>query len=199
MRWIAALLLPAVLLLAAACGDEGEDAEPTATVTVEVAATTNTPAPPGPTDTPAPPEATNTEPPAEPTATPVPPEPTDTPIPPLTNRRDCEAIRGTAYLSPGERDWFLSNCLTPTATLIPTATSTGCGAPQNPWGYDFCPGGTRIYSPPSDFCSYFACIGNFWNGRGYVIQCRDGMFGKSGGIQGSCSYHGGNRRPLLSY
>ena len=31
---------------------------------------------------------------------------------------------------------------------------------------------------------------------GYVEQCKDSMFSKSGGIQGSCSQHGGNLRPL---
>ncbi|HZM77840.1 MAG TPA: hypothetical protein VFC19_19145 [Candidatus Limnocylindrales bacterium] len=72
-----------------------------------------------------------------------------------------------------------------------------CGAPQNPWNYNFCSGGTKIDDPPDDFCSYFDCIDNFWNGRGYVIQCDDNMFSKSGGIQGSCSRHGGNKRPLF--
>lgn len=71
-----------------------------------------------------------------------------------------------------------------------------CGATENPWGYTFCTGST-ITDPPREFCQYFSCIGNFWNGRGYVVQCRDGMFGKSGGIQGSCSGHGGNSRALL--
>lgn len=99
-----------------------------------------------------------------------------------------------------------TNTPKPTATNIPAPTNTpkptstlACGAPKNPWGHDFCPGGALIYSPPSDFCSYFACIGNFWNGRGHVIQCRDEMYSKSGGIQGSCSYHGGNRRPLYAF
>jgi hypothetical protein len=79
--------------------------------------------------------------------------------------------------------------------------STDCRseAPSNPWGYDFCSPGDLIVSPPSNFCSYFRCIGNFWNGAGYVIQCRDGMFSKSGGRSGSCSYHGGNARALYSH
>jgi hypothetical protein len=59
--------------------------------------------------------------------------------------------------------------------------------------------GSLISAPPGNFCAYFACIGNFWNGRGYVEECQDGMFSKSGGIQGSCSYHGGNQRPLYSH
>ncbi len=70
-----------------------------------------------------------------------------------------------------------------------------CGAPSNPWGYNFC-GGSYITSPASGICAYFNCIDNFWNGKGYVIQCKDGMLSKSGGRQGSCSYHDGNRRPL---
>lgn len=81
------------------------------------------------------------------------------------------------------------------ATTKPTTVNL-CGAPANPWNYDFCGGTSRITEPPSDFCTYFECIDNFWNGRGYVIQCKDSMFSKSGGIQGSCSYHQGNRRPL---
>ena len=72
-----------------------------------------------------------------------------------------------------------------------------CGAPTNPWGYNFCRGG-YIDSPAAGFCSYFDCIANFPNGHGYVVQCVDGMFSKSGGRQGACSYHGGERRPLLT-
>ena len=45
----------------------------------------------------------------------------------------------------------------PTPTLIPTAAPTAvpvnlCGAPPNPWGYNFC-GGGLIYSPDPSFCS----------------------------------------------
>jgi hypothetical protein len=29
------------------------------------------------------------------------------------------------------------------------------------------------------------------------MECNDGMYGKSGGISGSCSYHGGNWQPLF--
>lgn len=49
--------------------------------------------------------------------------------------------------------------------------------------------GTR--NPPAAFCYVVACIPNFWNGRGYVVMCADGMFSKSGGIRGACNYHGG--------
>lgn len=89
---------------------------------------------------------------------------------------------------------------TATPTVVPTATATPkpCASPCNPWGYNFSKG-SYIYDPPSDFCSYFDCIDNFWNGRGYVMECQDGMYSKSGGISGSCSHHSGNLRPLYSH
>jgi hypothetical protein len=31
------------------------------------------------------------------------------------------------------------------------------------------------------------------------MQCKDGKFSHSGGRQGSCSYHDGNRRPLYKH
>src|SRR5207249_3463588 len=40
-------------------------------------------------------------------------------------------------------------------TLAPPALAPNlCGAPANPWGYNFC-GGSFIYSPPVGFCTYF--------------------------------------------
>jgi hypothetical protein len=77
----------------------------------------------------------------------------------------------------------------------PPPTQNLCGAPSNPWGYNFC-GGATISNPPSNFCTYFSCIPSFWNGNGYVIECQDTMYSKSGGIRGSCSYHGGDLRAL---
>lgn len=115
----------------------------------------------------------------QPTPEPTPertPEPTPPPTPAPTQRR----------------------VVTPKpATPAPAQSQNLCGAPQNPWGYNFC-SGSYISTPPGSFCSYFSCIGNFPNGRGYVIQCQDSMFSKSGGIQGSCSHHGGNRRALFA-
>ncbi|MEV6810572.1 hypothetical protein [Micromonospora sp. NPDC051296] len=90
---------------------------------------------------------------------------------------------------------------TPKAKPKPTTASPApkqadlCGAPQNPYGYNFC-GGSYIYSPASGVCLYFKCIGNFSNGKGYMIQCNDGMVSMSGGRSGSCSHHGGNRRAV---
>jgi hypothetical protein len=40
--------------------------------------------------------------------TPPTPVPTEAPV---TNRQDCNAIRGQQYLSEEERTWFLNNCV----------------------------------------------------------------------------------------
>ena len=77
-----------------------------------------------------------------------------------------------------------------------------CGAPANPWHYNFC-GGNVVQPPPSNFCSYFNCIASFWTedrpNDGYVVQCVDGRFSDSGGEAGSpCSSHGGPNRILYS-
>ena len=83
-------------------------------------------------------------------------------------------------------------------TQKPAPPVNTCGAAANPWGYNFC-GGNVIPNPPSDFCGYFSCIASFWTTtNGYVEQCVDGLFSHSGGRSGSCSKHGGNRRPLYA-
>jgi hypothetical protein len=46
-------------------------------------------------------------------------------------------------------------------------------------------------APEGGFCSTHTCIPNFENGRGYPVECADGMWSKSGGISGACSGHGG--------
>jgi hypothetical protein len=70
-----------------------------------------------------------------------------------------------------------------------------CGAPANPLGYNFC-GGSHVTSPDPDTCVYFDCIASFDDGQGYMEQCEDGTVSMSGGRSGSCSHHGGNRRPV---
>lgn len=79
----------------------------------------------------------------------------------------------------------------------PVVRST-CGAPSNPWGYNFCGRGSYIYAPAAGVCSYFDCIGNFANGVGYMVECNDGMYSMSGGRHGACSYHGGENQPVYS-
>jgi hypothetical protein len=43
----------------------------------------------------------------------------------------------------------------------------------------------------ADFCSTHVCIPNYDNGTGSTVQCSDGSYSHSGGIQGACSHHGG--------
>jgi hypothetical protein len=80
----------------------------------------------------------------------------------------------------------------------PTPTPSCQAVNGNPWCYNFSPG-NYIFNPPSNFCDYFNCIASFWNGHGYVEECQDATYSLSGGIQGSCSHHGGNLRPLYSH
>lgn len=89
-----------------------------------------------------------------------------------------------------------------TPTPLPTATPVVqdlCGAPSNPWGYNFCSGGTVIDNPPHTFCDVFTpCIASFWTSTsGYVVQCVDGSYSHSGGRSGVCSDHGGEKRALF--
>ncbi|RZU73537.1 hypothetical protein EV384_1943 [Micromonospora kangleipakensis] len=70
-----------------------------------------------------------------------------------------------------------------------------CGAPANPFGYDYC-GGSRIRKPAERICDYFECVPGFWSGRGYVVQCRDGMLSLTGGQATACAGRQGVRRTL---
>lgn len=87
---------------------------------------------------------------------------------------------------------------TPTPKPTPTPVLVTTGMNGNPWGYDFNPG-TEIYNPNPDFCSYFHCISNFWNGAGYVVQCGNGHYNKSGGRRGACSRDGGVAQTLYQH
>jgi hypothetical protein len=74
-----------------------------------------------------------------------------------------------------------------------------CNAPYNPWAYNFCGSGDVITDPPSDFCTYFECIERFWKGKGFVVQCGDGMFAKTGGRLITCNRNGGEYRTLFTW
>ena len=95
--------------------------------------------------------------------------------------------------------------LTPTLIPHPTVTTPSpepipCQAVNgNPWCFNFVSPGNSIYSPPSAFCHYFPCVNDFPNGRGYVVECQDGLYSQSGGIRSACSSHGGVLRPLYSH
>jgi hypothetical protein len=83
-------------------------------------------------------------------------------------------------------------------TPMPTPPPT-CGAPPNPFGYDFCPPTNLIYKPAAQFCKYFDCIPGFWiNSNGYVVECADKTFSHMGGHLDACLHHSGIRRSLYS-
>ncbi|MBQ0903119.1 hypothetical protein [Micromonospora sp. U21] len=79
---------------------------------------------------------------------------------------------------------------------LPTAAGDPrCGAPVNPLGYDFC-SGTRIRRPAVEVCDWFDCVPQFWAGRGYLVQCRDGSVSLTGGRSNACAEHRGVRRTV---
>lgn len=92
----------------------------------------------------APPTATATR------AAVIAPTNTPAPTPEPANREDCDAIRGTDYESPQEREWFLANCLGGGQT----ATNDGGGgsvepAPSNSGGGGGGGGGASTPSGPA--------------------------------------------------
>ena len=48
-----------------------------------------------------------------------------------------------------------------------------------------------VPKPQPSFCDTHACIPNFDNGTGSIVQCADGTWSHSGGRPGACSHHGG--------
>ncbi|HET6871034.1 MAG TPA: hypothetical protein VFH80_34300 [Solirubrobacteraceae bacterium] len=57
--------------------------------------------------------------------------------------------------------------------------------------------GSYSHTTDSQFCATHVCIANFPNGRGYIVQCTDGEWSHSGGLQGACSDHGGESQSAL--
>ncbi|MGW9193022.1 hypothetical protein [Micromonospora chersina] len=83
---------------------------------------------------------------------------------------------------------------TPSRKTTPQpAAERRCGAPANPYGYDFC-GGQRIRKPAVGICDWFECAPGFWSGRGWLVQCRDGAVSLTGGQRESCAANQGYRR-----
>jgi len=86
--------------------------------------------------------------------------------------------------------------------LGPASASVGGGAPSSDGGALSSPPSASpdpSVSPPptpsssADFCDTHDCIPNYPNGNGSTVQCADGTYSQSGGIQGACSHHGGVR------
>jgi hypothetical protein len=87
--------------------------------------------------------------------------------------------------------------LPPSPGSTPTSPADTCGAPENPWGYNFC-GGHLVNSPPQSFCSVFNCVSHFWDEKSasYVAECNDGTYAQDTRGPGSCNAHAGAMRPL---
>lgn len=127
------------------------------------------------------PTATTT-PAASPTPSPTPPPVTTVPPPTTVPPRTVTAVPTTTRPAPS-----------------PTATAAAlCGAPANPYGYNFCGRGSVVRHPPGDVCTYFTCGRDFWTGTGYLVQCRDSQFLLTGGRHESCNDHGGQWRIVAS-
>lgn len=95
---------------------------------------------------------------------------------------------------------------TPVPTVAPVQRVTPTVQPtpkrsvnNNPWGYNFDPG-QLIYNPPAQFCSYFKCAQDFsWSEvHGYVVECNDSSFSRTGGTQFACTWDDGVRRKLYA-
>jgi hypothetical protein len=65
----------------------------------------------------------------------------------------------------------------------------GPGASSNPGPSNSSPSPGASNDPY--FCDTHDCIPNYPNGNGTTVQCADGTYSQSGGIQGACSHHGG--------
>ncbi|MEH1165512.1 hypothetical protein V6V47_09005 [Micromonospora sp. CPCC 205539] len=112
------------------------------------------------------------------------PAPTTSAVPALARPKASAPARGT---SPK-----------PTKSPRPSPTASRdarCGAPVNPLGYDYC-GGPRIRKPAAEVCDWFDCVPQFWAGRGYLVQCRDGAVSLTGGTSRACAEHRGVRRTV---
>jgi hypothetical protein len=90
------------------------------------------------------------------------------------------------YTSANARAYAASHDVGPTSTPTIRTRET---APSDP--------APAVVPPPAagtgtdDFCTTHDCIPNYPNGNGSTVQCSDGSFSHSGGIQGACSHHGG--------
>ncbi|HEX6540659.1 MAG TPA: hypothetical protein VF040_02805 [Ktedonobacterales bacterium] len=112
--------------------------------------------------------------------------------------RETQATQ-TAYAAAVEQQTATArmHLLSPTTTPAPVPTCLPDAVNCNPWGYNFTQG-NRIYKPPAAFCDVFSCVASFWDGSGYVVECQDGIYSKTGGRTGSCGGHGGENRALLA-
>ena len=91
------------------------------------------------------------------------------------------------YTSANARAYADSHDLGPASTPTVRARET---APSDP-APTVAPPSSAAGTGTDDFCTTHDCIPNYPNGNGSTVQCSDGSFSHSGGIQGACSHHGG--------
>jgi hypothetical protein len=189
VKYIPVVLLAALMLLVCACKDATSDTyaqSPSASATATQLVVTGSSA-----------SATPTKPPilrTTPTADLNHITPTPTPMMHPSTPTATQMTRLPATSVPTSQPTRAPTVARPTPTPAPVHK----GVNGNPWNYDFTPG-NLIYSPPASFCSYFNCIASFWQGKGYVVECTDNTYSKSGGRSGSCSHHGGNKAILYAH
>jgi hypothetical protein len=83
------------------------------------------------------------------------------------------------------------------ATPSPKPTPSDlCGAPHNPYGYNFCGRGGLLFEPSRDICSFVRCDDAFWRSGGYLVECADHAYALGGGEPDGCAEHDGIARPL---
>jgi hypothetical protein len=114
---------------------------------------------------------------------------------PVTDSNDCPGANAETSPAPtdsgdpcdpssGVYDPSDPSCETTADSGEPCDPSSDVYDPSDP----SCGGGS---DPGAGFCDTHECIPNFDNGNGYPVQCADGEWSDSGGIQGACSGHGG--------
>jgi len=71
---------------------------------------------------------------------------------------------------------------TATPTTGPTYHSCSIASCPNPWGYhlQYGDGNPLVTSAPSGFCDWFACLPDFGNENGDIVECSNGTFSWNG-------------------
>jgi LysM repeat protein len=73
---------------------------------------------------------------------------------------------------------------TPTVAATASTSAAATATPLDPASF------LGSTNPPPNFCSIADCIPSFSDGQGFVVQCGDGLYSKSGGRTGACAGHG---------
>jgi hypothetical protein len=114
----------------------------------------------------------------------------------VENRLRSEVCAGQITLRAAQlaiaRNWLHTGVPVVVNRHRPPATPSPRPPAPSPAGGGEGPG-SRSHAGDAQFCSTHSCIGNFPAGRGTVVQCADGEWSHSGGLEGVCTDHGGPR------